>query len=148
MVGMVFSAFDEKVGPVAVFTTIEDPMLTKIVAARSIVSAFRFVDTSPSQQLEGEVIIPFPKEKKLTFIYYTELNQKTGGGEQRLITLSAVFDQDQNNQLYSNATELSRSAAEIRDFLNANYTYGRPLPTNLIQQLEAWLDSIPTSQDT
>jgi hypothetical protein len=140
---LVFSAFDEKVGPMAVFTTIEDPMLTKIIAVKSIVSAFRLVDTSTSQRLEGEVIIPFPQENKVVFIYCTELDQKTQSGERRMITLSAVVNQDQNNQLYSNASELSRSAAELRDFLNANYSFGHPLPRQILSRFEEWSKIIP-----
>ncbi|MFW9777642.1 MAG: hypothetical protein ACFFE8_02230 [Candidatus Heimdallarchaeota archaeon] len=140
---LVFSAFDEKVGPIAIFSTIEDPILTKIIAAKSIISAFRLVDTSTSHPLEGEVIIPFPQEKKVVFIYCTELDQKTNSGDRRMITLSAVVDQDQNNQLYSKASELSRSAAEIRDILNTNYAFGQPLSQHLMNRLEEWSRVIP-----
>ncbi|MFW9855724.1 MAG: hypothetical protein ACFFFG_11715 [Candidatus Thorarchaeota archaeon] len=140
---LVFSAFDEKVGPIAVFSTIKDPILTKIIAAKSIISAFRLVDTSTSHPLEGEVIIPFPQEKKVVFIYCTELDQRTQSGERRMITLSAVVDQDQNNQLYSSASELSRSATEIRDILNSNYSFGQPLNQQLTNRLEEWLKAIP-----
>ena len=117
MVDVVFSIFDERAGPTAVFSTISDSILTKKVAVKSIVSTLTSVRTSSSEKLEGEAIIPFPDEKKIAFIFYASLNQKTEGGENRVITLCAVTSDEDKTTIYSNVTNLSQSAVEIKNLL-------------------------------
>ncbi|MHA1970171.1 MAG: hypothetical protein ACW964_20555 [Candidatus Hodarchaeales archaeon] len=96
------------------------------------------VRSSASERLEGEAIIPFPDEKKLAFIFYSSLDQKTEGGENRVISLSGVVETDKKSTLYSNATELSQQAVQIKDSLNQQYVYGQNLSAHLTQQLKDW----------
>jgi len=132
------AAFDERAGPIAIFSTIKDPILTKKIAVKSIVSTLTSTRTTETERLEGEAIIPFPDEKKLAFIFYSSLDQKTEGGENRVISLSGVVENEKKSLLYMNATELSQMAAEIKDSLNKHYTYGKSLPSQLAQQLQDW----------
>ena len=104
MADVIFSAFDERAGPIAIYSTINDPVLTKKIAVKSIVSTLTSVRTSSSERLEGEAIIPFPNENRIAFIFYTSLDQKTEGGEYRVISLSAVVPNEKKTGLYSNAT--------------------------------------------
>ncbi len=138
MADVILSAFDEKVGPVAVFTTIKDPVLTKKIAVKSVVSTLTNVRTSSSENLEGEAIIPFPDENIISFIYYTTLNQRTETGELRVITLSAVVQKENNSSLYANASLLSQKAHRIRGLLETKYQYGQTLSPELIAELEGW----------
>ncbi len=135
---VVFAAFDERAGPIAIFSTIKDPVLTKKVAVKSIVSTLTSVRSASSERLEGEAIIPFPDEKKLAFIFYSSLDQKTEGGENRVISISAIVGNDQKSILYNNATVLSQKAANIKDSLNRKYVYGQSLTNDLTKQLQDW----------
>jgi hypothetical protein len=107
MADVIFSAFDERAGPVAIFSTFKDPVLTKKIAVKSIVSTLTSVRSSASERLEGEAIIPFPNENLIAFIFYTSLDQRTEGGEFRVISLSAVVSNERKTGLYANATVLS-----------------------------------------
>ncbi len=135
---VVFAAFDERSGPVAVFSSINDPVLTKKIAVKSIVSTLTSVTTSATERLEGEAIIPFPDEKKLAFIFYSSLDQKTEGGENRVISLSAIVKTDEKSLLYSNATFLSQKAILIKNNLNKFYKYGESISNELKTQLQNW----------
>ncbi|MHA1206347.1 MAG: hypothetical protein ACTSSO_02125 [Candidatus Hodarchaeales archaeon] len=138
MADVVFSAFDERAGPVAIFSTIRDPILTKKIAGKSIVSTLTSVRSSASERLEGEAIIPFPNENLIAFIFYTSLDQRTEGGEFRVISLSAIVENQKKTGLYANATVLSQAALEIKEMLNSEYTFGQPLPQSVAQKLERW----------
>ncbi|MFX0171967.1 MAG: hypothetical protein ACFE9L_08610 [Candidatus Hodarchaeota archaeon] len=138
MADVIFSAFDERAGPMAIFSTIRDEVLTKKIAVKSIVSTLTSVRTSMSERLEGEAIIPFPDENRIAFIFYSSLEQKTESGEYRVISLSAVVSNEKKTGLYSKATVLSQSAAEIKEALNKGYTFGQALPSNLVRKLEDW----------
>ena len=146
MADVVFSAFDERAGPVAIFSTIQDPVLTKKIAVKSIVSTLTSVRTSSSERLEGEAIIPFPNENRIAFIFYTSLDQKTEGGEYRVISLSAVVDNQKKSGLYSNATILSQAAGEIKNALNLDYKFGQPLSSELSARLKGWGELTKTQE--
>jgi hypothetical protein len=135
---VVFSVFDERKGPIAVYSTIKDPIITKKIAVKSIVSTLTSVKTSETEKLEGEAIIPFPDENKLAFIFYTSLDQKTESGENRVISLSAIVENEHNSVLYSKATLLSQKASELKISLNKDYKYGQQLSSDLIKEFEAW----------
>jgi hypothetical protein len=134
----IFSAFDERLGPVPVYSTIKDPILTKKIAVKSIVSTLTSVQTSTSEKLEGEAIIPFPNENKLAFIFYASLDQKTEGGEHRVVSLCAIVETEQKSSLYTNATTLSQEASQLKNSLNKYYIYGQELSSDLKKQFEAW----------
>ncbi len=138
MADVIFAAFDEKTGPVAVFSTFKDSVLTKKIAVKSIVSTLTSVRSSVSERIEGEAILPFPNENLKAFIFYTTLDQKTEGGEYRVISLSAVVTNEKSSSLYANATMLSKAALEIKDALNNDYTFGQPLSPELVSKLEGW----------
>ncbi|MHA1213662.1 MAG: hypothetical protein ACTSPG_00015 [Candidatus Hodarchaeales archaeon] len=138
MADVVFSVFDERAGPVAIFSTIKDSLLTKKIAVRSIVSTLTSVRNSSSERLEGEAIIPFPDENRIAFIYYTSLDQKTEGGEHRVVSLSCVIENEKISILYSNATSLSQSAVNLKQLLNRSYRFGEPLSSELKEQIKKW----------
>ncbi len=138
MADVVFSAFDERAGPIAVFATIKDPVVSKKIAVKSIVSTLTSIRSNTSENMEGEAIIPFPDENLISFIYYTTLNQRTETGELRVVTMSAIVPKTQNSLLYSNAALLSQSAIAIKALLNQNYEFGKPLPKSLTVELEGW----------
>ncbi len=138
MADVVFSAFDERAGPIAVFATINDPVISKKIAVKSIVSTLTSIRSNTSENMEGEAIIPFPDENLISFIYYTTLNQRTETGELRVITLSAVVPKTENSTLYANAALLSQSALRIKALLNKEYVFGNPLPKNIATELEGW----------
>ncbi len=146
MADVVFSAFDERMGPMAIFTTLKDPVLTKKIAVKSIVSTLTSVRTSSSEKIEGEAIIPFPNENKIAFIFYTSLDQKTEGGEYRVISLSVIVNNEKKTGLYSKATDLSQRAIMIKDALNANYIFGQKLSVELVEKLQAW-GKIPETEE-
>jgi hypothetical protein len=135
---VIFSAFDERTGPVAIYSTIKDPILTKKIAVKSIISTLTSVKSFVSGRVQGEAIIPFPDEDKSAFIFYATLDQKTEGGEHRVISLSAVVENEKGNSLYSKATVLSQVAAQIKDLLNSEFTFGQPITENLTRELNLW----------
>lgn len=143
---VVFSAFDERVGPVAIFSTIKDPILTKKIAVKSIVSTLTSVRTSATERLEGEAIIPFPDEHRIAFIFYSSLDQKTEGGEHRVISLCCLIDNEKRSILYANATDLSQKAAKIKDDINKHYKYGQKISKELVSQLQNWGTILETQE--
>jgi hypothetical protein len=102
------------------------------------VSTLTSTKTSATERIEGEAIIPFPDEDLIAFIFYTSLDQRTEGGEYRVISLSAVVKSEKSTGLYTNATELSRVAFEIKDTMNKIYTFGQPIPPELVTKLQQW----------
>jgi hypothetical protein len=66
MADVVFSAFDERAGPIAVFATIKDPVVSKKIAVKSIVSTLTSIRSNTSENMEGEAIIPFPDENLIS----------------------------------------------------------------------------------
>jgi hypothetical protein len=138
MADVVFSAFDEKRGPVAIFSSLKDEILTKKIAVKSIVSTLTNLRASSAEGLEGEAIIPFPDENLIAFILYSSLDQKTGEGENRVISLCLVVPSDQSTHLYTNATKLSQEALQIKAALNREFTFGQPVSQSIISQLKKW----------
>jgi len=133
--GVCFAAFDDRKGPVPIFTTLDSSLASK-VAVKSIVSTLSAAQDS--RKVEGEAIIPFPDEKIVAFIYYTSLEQTTESGDYRVISLSFLTHADNVNLLYQTAPKLSSEARVIGQMINARYTYGTPLPNDIKEKLEGW----------
>ncbi|MFW9995823.1 MAG: hypothetical protein ACFFD4_27540 [Candidatus Odinarchaeota archaeon] len=128
---VVFSAFDDRIGPVPVFSTVKDSGLTKTIALKSFVSTLSMsgADDPSMENIEGEAIIPFPAEDRIAFIYYTRLVT------QLIITLSVVIPYDNRLGLYARATALSRASHEVKQILNTEYVPGESLSNNVIQKI-------------
>lgn len=133
---IVFTAFDDRQGPVPVFTTLDNHELASKIAVKSIVSTLSARDDQ--QKIEGEAIIPFPEENLLAFIYYVSLDQKTKTGDFRTISLSFLTTTENSNELYSNAADLSISAKEIGKAINEQFVFGETLPVLLQSKIRYW----------
>jgi hypothetical protein len=133
---IVIAAFDDKRGPVPIFSTVSDVISNK-VAIKSIVSTLSAREDS-SKKLEGEAIIPFPDEELIGFIYYTSLDQKTETGDHRVISLTYLSPTSNANNLYSSAANLSNEARAIGQEINSHYIYGQPFQVELQNLLKAW----------
>ena len=133
---VVVAAFDDKRGPVPVFSTVSDVIANK-VAIKSIVSTLSAREDN-KEKIEGEAIIPFPDEELIGFIYYTSLDQKTETGDFRVVSLTYLAPTSQANLLYSNAAELSTEARGLGQEMNTKFMYGQPFPTDLITLIMNW----------
>ncbi|MFX1534241.1 MAG: hypothetical protein ACFFDI_08480 [Promethearchaeota archaeon] len=138
MAEIVFSIFDEKKGPIPIFTTIKDFNLAKKIAVKSMVSTLTNVQRFPSHMLQGEAILPFPNENKIAFIFFSVLDRKIEVWENSIISLSVVVDNDKKSGLYASAIALSQAAVEIKDQLNEEYKYGQTLPDKMVEKLLEW----------
>ena len=136
----VFAAFDDRKGPVAVYTTIENVELASKIAVKSIVSTLSARQSN--EKVEGEAIIPFPEEGLLSFIYYVSLDQKTETGDFRTISLSYLVPTEQSASLYSNAELLSVNAKKIGQAINKEYVYGNPVSQYLQSLINQWDEEI------
>ncbi|MHA2334407.1 MAG: hypothetical protein ACXAEU_20440 [Candidatus Hodarchaeales archaeon] len=135
MTGVCFAAFDDRKGPVPIFTTLE-PALASKVAVKSIVSTLSAAQDS--RRVEGEAIIPFPDENLVAFIYYASLDQLTESGDSRVISLSFLTESEKVNVLYQTAPKLSSQARVISQMINGQYKYGGSLPERIATHLENW----------
>lgn len=135
---VVFSIFDERTGPKSVYSTIDDDILTKKIAVKSIVSTLTDVQGIQGDQVQGEAIIPFPTEGLIAFISYATLDQKTGGGENQVIALSTVTSDKDPSVLYKKATELSISARRVRAVLNQSFRIDQPINDDIKRLIREW----------
>ncbi len=133
---VVVAAFDDKRGPVPVFSTVSDVIANK-VAIKSIVSTLSAREDN-KEKVEGEAIIPFPDEELLGFIYYVSLDQKTETGDYRVISLTYLAPTSTANNLYSNAANLSTEARQIGLEINSKYIYGQPFSPGLQALVKGW----------
>lgn len=133
---VVVAAFDDKRGPVPVFSTVSDVIANK-VAIKSIVSTLSARENQ-TEKLEGEAIIPFPDESLIGFIYYVSLDQKTETGDYRVISLTYLAPTSTANNLYTNAANLSTEARTIGQRINAGYIYGQPFSAELQEVVKSW----------
>lgn len=133
---VVVAAFDDKRGPVPVFSTVADVIANK-VAIKSIVSTLSAREDNKAK-IEGEAIIPFPDEELLGFIYYVSLDQKTETGDYRVISLTYLAPTSTANNLYVNAANLSNEARGIGQQINSKYIYGQPFSAELQGIVRKW----------
>ena len=134
--GVCFSAFDEKIGPVAVFSNLSRELADK-VAVKSIISTLSTANRG--QEIEGEAIIPFPDDQAVAFVYFTTLDsQITEGGEKRVISLNFVMPQTAVNTLYEKAAQLSEEAHILRDKIDQDFEYGKPVPGKIQDLILNW----------
>ena len=133
---VVVAAFDEKRGPVPVFSTVADVIANK-VAIKSIVSTLSAREDNKAK-IEGEAIIPFPDEELIGFIYYVSLDQKTETGDYRVISLTYLAPTSTANNLYINAANLSNEARGIGQHINSKYIYGQPFSAELQSIVTKW----------
>ncbi|MFW9993528.1 MAG: hypothetical protein ACFFD4_15900, partial [Candidatus Odinarchaeota archaeon] len=148
MVDVVFSVFDEKEGPIPIFTTIKDEILAKKISVKSMVSTLINVDKGPMDRLQGEAIIPFPNENKIAFIFFFCLyDQKVMDEENRILSLSVIVDNEKKSRLYNNAIALSQSAIKIKEEITRDYKYTQVLPDKLVDMLVNWGRSIEEDEE-
>jgi hypothetical protein len=140
----VFAAFDDRKGPVTVFTTLTDLELANKIAVKSIVSTLSAKEGQ--QRVEGEAIIPFPEEDLLAFIYYLSLDQKTMTGDNRVISLAYLVPTQISTSLYENAELLSKTAKSIGEAINQHYIYGKPVSQYIQAKINHWGESEAQSQ--
>lgn len=133
---VVVAAFDDKRGPVPVFSTATDVIANK-VAIKSIVSTLSAREDN-KEKVEGEAIIPFPDEELIGFIYYVSLDQKTETGDYRVISLTYLAPTSTANDLYVNAANLSNEARVIGQEINSKYIYGQPFSDELQTIVKNW----------
>ena len=133
---VVVAAFDDKRGPVPVFSTAPDVVANK-VAIKSIVSTLSAREGN-AEKIEGEAIIPFPDEELIGFIYYVSLDQKTETGDYRVLSLTYLAPTSTANNLYSNAANLSTEARTIGQEINVKYVYGQPFSGELANLVVSW----------
>jgi hypothetical protein len=136
---IVVAAFDDKKGPVAIFSTLKNEALINKIAVKSIVSTLSARDTNSKEKMPpGEAIIPFPDEDLLGFIYYVSLDQKTETGDFRVLSLTFLTSTSGGTDLYSNAPILSLEAKEISDLINEKYVYGQMFSSELQNEVLTW----------
>ena len=133
---VVVAAFDDKRGPVPVFSTVADVVANK-VAIKSIVSTLSAREDN-KEKIEGEAIIPFPDEELIGFIYYVSLDQKTETGDFRVISLTYLAPTSTANDLYTNAANLSNEARVVGQEINSHYIYGQQFSVELQNLVKAW----------
>ena len=132
----VFAAFDDRKGPVAVYSTLQDLKMASKIAVKSIVSTLSAKEGQ--QRVEGEAIIPFPEEDLLGFIYYISLDQKTMTGDHRVVSLTYLVSTKNSSKLYTQAEILSRKAKEIGVIINRGYIYGSPVSQEIQVKIDNW----------
>ena len=136
MSNKVFAAFDDRKGPVPVYSTLTDRDLASKIAVKSIVSTLSARQTN--EKVEGEAIIPFPDENLLAFIYYVSLDQKTETGDNRIISLTYLVATEESGSLYANAELLSKNAKNIGETINKHYVYGDPVSQYIQAKINHW----------
>lgn len=138
MASVVFSMFDQSMGPVALFSTIPNEILTKKVAVKSIVSTLTNVQGIQANQIQGEAIIPLPQENLMSFISYATLVHKTAGGENVVISLTILVPADNPSLLYRNATTLSQKARELKTVLDTKFKPGSAISEEVKNAIRQW----------
>lgn len=126
--GMCIGVLDEKIGPSPVYNLYISDELVKKVVMKVMVGVMAFTSEADENSLRGESIIPFLKEKIITFAYMFPVKDSSARGGFRQCSIILAFDIEYRKNLYENATELGRLVKSISDLIELKHIQTKNFP--------------------
>ncbi len=110
---MCVGVLDEKVGPIPVYNINLSETLSKKLTMKVMLGVLSFSSDSKEENLRGESIIPFLKEKIITMAYLFPIKDSKARGGFRQCSIITAFELKNRALVYENATTLARSLKSI-----------------------------------
>jgi len=149
ILGMCVGVLDEKIGPTSVYSIDLDDDLSKKLTMKIMVGVMSFSSESDDTNLRGESIIPFIKEKIITFAYLFPIKDTKARGGYRQCSIIVAFDIHDRKLLYENATNLTRILKSMSGMVELKHLQGTNFPFSISEQYDLLRNAIYTeSQQT
>jgi len=137
VIGMCVGVLDEKIGPTSVYNLNLTKSLSKKLAMKVMVGVMSFSSETNEDNLRGESIIPFLKEKLITFSYFFPVNDPKARGGKRQSSLILAFSLDNRRIVYENATTLARLLKSASEIIEQKHIQELNFPSSLSERYEA-----------
>lgn len=133
---MCVGVLDEKVGPTSVYNLNLDEDLSKKLTMKIMVGVMSFSSESDDTNLRGESIIPFIKEKIITFAYLFPIKDSKARGGYRQCSIIIAFNINDRKIVYENATNLTRVIKTMSEQVELKHIQGAGFPLSISEQFD------------
>jgi len=135
--GMCVGVLDEKKGPTSVYQLNLDKELSKKIVMKVMIGVMSFSDDTDEKSLRGESIIPFIREKLITFAYLFPIKDSKARGGYRQCSLIIGFNIEYRKALYENATNLARFMKSMSELIELKHIQSHNFPISLSEKYRA-----------
>ncbi|MFW9921808.1 MAG: hypothetical protein ACFFDW_00775 [Candidatus Thorarchaeota archaeon] len=134
--GMCIGVLDEKIGPSPVYNLYINEELVKKIVMKVMVGVMAFTSEADENSLRGESIIPFLKEKIITFAYMFPIKDSSARGGYRQCSLILAFDIEFRKNLYESATELGRMMKSMSELIELKHIQSKNFPIAISEKYD------------
>ncbi|NHJ49245.1 MAG: hypothetical protein FK733_15765 [Asgard group archaeon] len=132
--GMCIGVFDEKIGPTSIYQLNLSEELSKNIVMKVMVGVMSFTSDTDENSLRGESIIPFLKEKIITFAYLFPLKDTKARGGFRQCSIVIAFNIKDRKNLYENATNLARYVKTMSESIELKHIQEKKIPLSISEK--------------
>ncbi len=134
--GMCVGVLDEKIGPTSVYNLNLDEDLSKKLTMKIMIGVMSFSSEADETDLRGESIIPFIKEKIITFAYLFPIKDSKARGGYRQCSIIIAFDINDRKIVYESATNLARIMKTMSGLIELKHINGGHFPLSISEQFD------------
>jgi hypothetical protein len=142
---VVFSVFDNRVGPVPIISSVDQNIANKIALKSQLT-----LSMSPEGNVKEsglDAVIPFPDENKVAYVFLFMINPK-GSMKGFVASLSLLVNDKKTFELYKHVNFLRQAAIElsksIKQQLNNQTDY--KLNKNIERDIKSWSDHFESAE--
>jgi len=136
ILGMCIGVLDEKIGPVSVYQLSLSKELSKKLIMKVMIGVMSFSTDIDEKSLRGESIIPFAKEKIITFAYLFPVKDPKARGGFRQSSIILAFDLSDRKSIYENATELSLQLIRTSELIELKHIQSKKFPSSISEMYD------------
>ncbi|NHJ86852.1 MAG: hypothetical protein FK734_15425 [Asgard group archaeon] len=134
IIGLCIGVLDEKVGPTPIYSLHLDDELSKKLTMKIMLGVMSFTSDTDENSSRGESIIPFIKDKIITFAYMFPIKDSKARGGFRFCSLIAAFDIKDRILIYENATLLTRILKNISESIELKHIQTANFPMSISEK--------------
>ncbi|MFW9992749.1 MAG: hypothetical protein ACFFD4_11935 [Candidatus Odinarchaeota archaeon] len=142
---VIFSVFDQRLGPIPVFSTRKDEEFILKIAFKSQLT-LSMLDSATQKIETAEAVLPFPDIGKIAYIFLFGVKSIEGTHTECVASLSYTEDITEQMNLYRKIPLLKKQAINISKVLALEYEYGGR-GQKLSKKLEVLINSYGDSLD-
>ncbi|TFF90446.1 MAG: hypothetical protein EU548_02960 [Promethearchaeota archaeon] len=136
IIGMCLGILDEKVGPNPIYNLNLNEDLSKKLTMKVMLGVMSFSTETDEKNLRGESIIPFLKEKIITFAYLFPIKDSNARGGFRQCSIIIAFDMTDRALVYENATTLARSLKSMSESIELKHIQNKKFPLSISENFD------------
>jgi len=136
LTGMCVGVLDEKVGPIPIYNLHLTEELSKKLTMKVMLGVMSFSAETDEDNLRGESIIPFLKEKIITLAYLFPIKDSKARGGFRQCSIIIAFDIKNRSMVYENATLIARSLKSMSESIELKHIQTGKFPLSLSEQYD------------